>query len=122
MRRIRLSVSWLLLLVSLATVLAPALSWDAVAGELAHGDCLEASGDATPWDDHHRKPSSDGKTDHTHDECVGHHFSHLAALAAIGAGASLIQGSTPASTGRFPHWLPRITAIPEHPPKLRLSA
>lgn len=38
MRRIRLSVSWLILLVPLATVLAPALSWDAVAGELAHGD------------------------------------------------------------------------------------
>lgn len=122
MRRIRLSVSWLLLLVSLATVLAPVSSWDAVAGELAHGDCLEASGDATPWDDHHRKPSSDGKTDHTHDECVGHLFSHLAALAATGATASPNRGSDPASSGRFPHCLPCNAAIPEHPPKTGPSA
>lgn len=122
MRSARLPVSWLMLLVVLATAFAPALSWEAVAGELAHGDCVDAVGDATPWEDHHRTPSPGGKADHGHDECVGHHFSHLAALAAFAAGARLIEGTTPPSIGRFPHWLACSTAIPEHPPKLRLSA
>jgi len=122
MRRIRFSVSWLILLVSLATALSPALSWDAAAGELAHGDCLEAGGDAAPWDEHHRMPSSGGKTDHTHDDCVGHQFSHLAALAPFGSGAGLVEGSASPSSGRFPHCLRCSAAIPEHPPKPRLSA
>jgi len=122
MRQIRLSVSRLMLAVLLATVLAPAFSWETVAGEFAHDDHPGASNDAAPWDDHHRPPTPDDEQRHSHDRCVGHSFSHLTVIVALTAGARPIKVTDRATPRPTPGRLLCSPKIPEHPPKAHASA
>lgn len=117
MRLLLRHLSWTMLIVMLATVLAPTFAWEAVAGERAHIDHSESYGDALEPQEHHGVPQrGDPDSPHQH-PCAGHAFGHLAAVLGVFPSPSLagladeVAGDNPLT--RLSH----APQVPEHPPQ-----
>lgn len=117
MRRFLYEVSWAMLVVVLATVLAPTFAWEAVAGESIHIDHSEPYGNASEAQDHHGTPRGDGPDSQHQHPCAGHALGHLAAVVETcgGPGSAVLADEVVChdSLGNLTY----VAHVPEHPPQ-----
>lgn len=128
MRRASRLTASTLLAVLLATVLAPSFSWEASAGQTAHGHDVVVLADSQGVDGHdHPDENANTNTDpgikgsHQHHGCAGHMFGHLfvavyevAAPAFFESGDVIAAGPQRGLITQFPKRLDR----PPHAPDL----
>lgn len=117
MRRLLRHLSWAVLVVMLATVLAPTFAWEAVAGDRLHTDQSEWYAGTPAPQEHHGMPEQGAAgSQHMH-SCAGHAHGHLVVvhasverLGAAGLSDELALGDRPDEPSYAPH-------VRLHPPQ-----